>query len=137
MTKLTIQLDCKTYRVARKYSPVPLVINTYIESGDLVELQPQEEKTEVIRDIRKNPILQKLRTELESMKTDDTYHTPTLEIVSDVLNELEKEQAKEIDRKDTELYMHETYVKPTLEKETQPNSSETPNSSIPDWTPTP
>ena len=135
MTKLTIQLDCKTYRVARKYSPVPLVINTYIESGDLVELQPQEEKTEVIPDIRKNPILQKLRTELESMKTDDTYHTPTLEIVSDVLNELEDKNTITGVLDNTEDLME--HLDSLKEKETQPNSSETPNSSIPDWTPTP
>ena len=40
--EILITISWKTYKVARKHSPVPSVLNTYIDSGDLEEVKENQ-----------------------------------------------------------------------------------------------
>lgn len=49
--EILITIDWKTYKVVRKHSPVPSVLNTYIDSGDLEEVKENKEPQFYVWDI--------------------------------------------------------------------------------------
>lgn len=103
MTKLTIQLDWKSYTPDRSLikQTIENLVEAYIKSGDLVELQTQEEKPEEtveekMVDISKRiwdkkheqSKLQKLRAELERMKPEYTDGRPYLKWANDTIEQI-------------------------------------------------